>query len=104
VIGGFGGTMEIYIFARFHVREGMEGETEKALREVVKFSREEAGCVNIHAYRAIRDGRLYYIHSTWKDADAFELHARLPHTVRFLERITELSDQERDVRRTERID
>jgi len=95
--------MEIYIFARFHAREGMESEAEKALGEVVKASREEAGCVNIHAYRAIRDGRLYYIHSTWKDAAAFELHATLPHTVRFLERITELSDQERDVRRAERI-
>lgn len=62
------------------------------------------GCVNIHAYRAMRDERLHYIHSIWKDADAFELHAALPHTVRFLDRITELSNEERDVRRTERLD
>jgi len=95
--------MEMYIFAKFHVREGMEGEAEQALREVVKASREEEGCVNIHAYRAIRDPRLYYIHSTWKDVAAFELHATLPHTVHFLKRITELGDQERDVRRAERI-
>ncbi len=95
--------MEMYIFGKFHVREGKEGEAEKALREVVQASREEAGCVNIHAYRAIRDLRLYYIHSTWKDATAFELHATLPHTVQFLERITELGDQEREVRRAERI-
>lgn len=95
--------MEIYIFGRFHVREGMEGEAEKALREVVRASQEEAGCVNIHAYRGIRDGRLYYIHSIWKDTAAFELHAALPHTERFLRRITELSDQERDVKRAERI-
>ena len=93
----------MHIFAKFHVREGMEAEAERALREVVKSSREEAGCVDIHAYRAIRDARLYYIHSVWKDAAAFELHASLPHTVLFLERITELSDQERDVRRAERI-
>ena len=95
--------MEMYIFGKFHVRVGMESEAEKALGEVVKASREEAGCVNIHAYRAIRDPRLYYIHSTWKDVAAFELHATLPHTVRFLERIAELGDQERDVRRAERI-
>jgi len=95
--------MEIYIFAKFHVREGMEGEAEKALREVVKASREEAGCAEIHGYRGIKDKRVFYIHSTWKDAAAFDLHATLPHTVRFLERITELSDRERDVKRTERI-
>ena len=95
--------MEIYIFGKFHVREGMEPQAEEALREVVRASREEAGCVEIHAYRGIRDARVYYIHSVWKDAAAFDLHAMLPHTVRFLERIVELSDQERDVKRTERI-
>ena len=95
--------MEIYIFAKFHVREGMEGEAQKALQEVVQASREEAGCVEIHGYRGIKDARVYYIHSMWKDAAAFELHGTLPHTVRFLERIVELCDQERDVKRTERI-
>ena len=95
--------MEMYIFGRFHVREGMESEAQKAFEDVVEASREEAGCVNIHAYRAIRDRRLFYIHSTWKDVDAFELHATLPHTVHFLTQITELSDQERDVKRAERI-
>jgi quinol monooxygenase YgiN len=95
--------MEIYIFAKFHVREGMEPKAEEALREVVKASREEPGCVQIHGYRGIKDGRVYYIHSTWKDTAAFELHATLPHTVRFLERIVAWSDQERDVKRTERI-
>ena len=95
--------MEIYLFAKFHVQEGMEAKAEEALREVVEASREEAGCVEIHAYRGIRDAQVYYIHSVWKDAAAFDLHATLPHTVRFLERIVELSDQERDVKRTERI-
>ena len=95
--------MEIYIFAKFHVREGMEGEAAKALREVVEASREEAGCVQIHGYRGIKDGRVFYIHSAWKDRAAFELHSTLPHTEQFLERIVALSDQERDVKRTERI-
>jgi len=95
--------MEIYLFAKFHVREGMEGEAEKALREVVEASREEAGCVEISGYRGIKDRRVFYIHSEWRDSAAFELHATLPHTTRFLERIVELSDQERDVKRTERI-
>ena len=95
--------MELYIFAKFHVREGVESQAEEALREVVEASREEPGCVEIHGYRGIKDARVLYIHSTWKDAAAFELHATLPHTVRFLERIVKLIDEERDVKRTERI-
>jgi len=95
--------MEIYIFARFHVREGMEGEAEKALREVVKASREEAGCVKIEAFRALRGRRVFYIHSTWKDEPAFEYHASLPHTLRFIERMDELVEREFDLTRTERI-
>lgn len=66
--------MEIHVFARFHVLEGKEGEATLALREVLGPSRKEPGCVSIHAFRSIRDGRLFYIHSKWKDQEAFEVH------------------------------
>ena len=36
--------MELFIFARFHAREGQEDAVAEALREVVAPSREEAGC------------------------------------------------------------
>ena len=95
--------MELYIFGRFHLRAGEGGAFEEALREVLARSREEAGCLVIHGYRSIRDGRLYYVHSRWRDEEAFEVHARLPHTVKFLERVAELIDQALDVTRAERI-
>ena len=95
--------MELFIFARFHARPGQEDAVASALRETVAPSREEPGCLGIHAFRSVRDRRLFYIHSRWKDEAAFEVHAGLPHTVRFIERVAPLIDHPLDVNRTERI-
>jgi len=93
--------VEQYVFVRLHAREGEEGAVEEALREVTGPSREEAGCLSFHTFRSMRDRRLFYIHSRWVDATAFQEHAGLPHTVQFLERVDALLDQPRDVTRTE---
>ena len=93
--------MELFIFARFHARPGNEGAVADALLGVLAPSREEPGCLSIHAFRSMRDAHLFYIHSRWKDEVAFEHHAGLPHTVRFLERAQPLIDHPLD--RTERI-
>ena len=65
--------------------------------------REEPGCLGIHAFRSRRDPRLFYIHSRWKDEAAFDHHAGLPHTVRFVEQVTRLIDHALDVTRSEQI-
>jgi quinol monooxygenase YgiN len=91
--------MELFIFARFHARAGNEGAVADALRATVVPSREEPGCLSIHSFRSIRDPRLFYIHSRWKDEAAFESHAGMPHTVRFIERVTPLIDHPLDVNR-----
>ncbi len=82
---------------------GNEDAVAVELRDVLGPSREEPGCLNIHAFRSTRDPRLFYIHSRWKDEAAFENHAELPHTVRFLERVEPLIDHPFDVTRAERI-
>ena len=61
--------------------------------------REEAGCVAIDAYRSTRDPRRFYIHSRWADEAAFEIHAGLPRTAQFLERVRPLIDHPLDVTR-----
>jgi quinol monooxygenase YgiN len=95
--------MEVFVFARFHARPGHEGAVADALRDVVAPTREEPGCLDIRAFRSIRDPRLFYVHSRWKDEAAFERHATLPHTVRFLERVEALIDHALEVTRAERI-
>ncbi len=95
--------MELFIFARFHAVAGNESAVAEALDAVVRPSREEAGCLSIHAFRSIRDPGLFYIHSRWKSEDAFDYHASLPHTVRFIERVTPLIDHPLQVTRAEMI-
>lgn len=95
--------MALFIFARFHARPGNEAAVAQAVLEVIVPTRAEPGCLNIHAFRSLRDSQLFYIHSRWRDEAAFELHATLPHTVRFLERVEPLIDHPLDVNRTEQI-
>ena len=95
--------MEQYVFVKLHAREGQERGVEVALREVAGASREESGCLSFDTFRSVRDPRLFYVHSRWVDAGAFERHAELAHTVRFLERVDVLLDEPRNVTRTERI-
>ena len=85
--------MEMFFFGRFHAREGEAEAVAAALRDVLAPSRAEAGCRAIAAFRSTRDPRLFYVHSRWVDEAAFDLHATLPHTVRFVERVMPLLDQ-----------
>ena len=94
---------ELYIFARFHAREGREGAVEEALHAVLEPSREEPGCLAIHAFRSTRDSRLFHIHSRWRNEAAFEHHATLPHTVLFVERMEKLLAHPLDVTRSSLI-
>ncbi len=95
--------MELFIFARFHARAGSERAVAEALSSVLGPSREEDGCLSIHAFRSTREPRLFYIHSRWKDEGAFEIHAGLAHTVRFIERVESLVDHPLEVTRAELI-
>jgi quinol monooxygenase YgiN len=95
--------LEMFFFARFHARPGNERAVADALLEVLGPSRQEPGCLSIHAFRSIRDPRLFYIHSRWKDEAAFDAHAGLSHTVRFIERMEPLIDHPLDLTRAEKI-
>jgi quinol monooxygenase YgiN len=91
------------VFVRLHARTGQERAVEAALREVLEPSRKEPGCLSFHLFRSMRDPQLFYIHSRWKDAEAFQKHAVLAHTEPPLKEVDALLDQPREVARTERI-
>jgi len=92
--------MELVTFIRFHARDGAEAEVAAAICDVVPPSRAESGCLMIHGFASVRDPRLFYIHSRWRDEAAFELHATLAHTVSFVQRMTPLIDHPFEVTRT----
>ena len=90
------------IFARFHARPGQEAAVAAAIAAVVPPTRAEPACLGIEGYADTRDAALFFIHSRWPDEAAFDGHAGLPHTVRFLETVRPLIDHPLDVRRTTR--
>ena len=92
--------LELFIFARFHAREGREGAVEAALCEEIPQARAEPGCLEIDAYRSTRDPRLFFIHSHWTDERAFDTHAEMSHKVHFIRRVEPLIDHALDVNRT----
>lgn len=92
--------MELFIFGKFHAREGCEEALGEAMRKVILATREEEGCLEVRGFRSVRDPRLLYLHSHWTDEASFEEHAKLPHTVEFLQQAEALLDQPRDVVRT----
>jgi len=95
--------MELYIFARFHATPGNETDVADAIHEALPPSSKEPGCLSIHAFRSVRDPRLFFIHSRWVNEEAFDIHAQLPHTLRFIERVEPLIDHPLDVNRTQMI-
>ena len=96
-------TTELVIIARFHARAGQEDAVAAALRAQVPKVRREPGCLAISAYHSLRDPRLFFIHSRWVGEAAFEAHAQLPNTRRFVETMEQLIDHPFDAARTQAI-
>jgi quinol monooxygenase YgiN len=96
--------MELFIFARFHAGPGQETGVDTALRKVIAPTRQEPGCLSIHAFRSIRDARLFYIHSRWVDEAAFDNHVGQPHTMQFVEEVQPGIDHELDTTRANLIE
>jgi quinol monooxygenase YgiN len=96
--------MEIFIFARFHATPGNESAVQEALHDVVMASRKEEGCLGIDSFQSVRDPQLFYIYSRWRDEAAFETHAGLPHTVRFVERVEPLIDHPVEAQRCSKME
>ncbi len=91
--------MDLAIFARVHARAGQEEAVAAALGAVIGPTKAEPGCRAIAAYRATQDPGLFFIHSRWIDEAAFDRHAGLPHTVRFIAEVTPLIDHPLDITR-----
>ncbi len=82
--------MSMHFFVRFEPKPGKEDAFREAVIRVNAPSRAEPGCISIEVFESIREPRVFMIHSEWIDEAAFELHAKLPHTVRFLAEAQEL--------------
>ena len=76
--------MSFHFIVRFEPLPGKEAEFREEMLRVAEPSRAEAGCLAIQHFESVREPIVFAIHSEWTDETAFELHARMPHTLRFL--------------------
>jgi len=95
--------MEIFVFARLHARPGKQREVHEAMFEIQGPTRKEPGCLSYGGFQSIRDPDEFYIHTRWRDLASFELHAELPHTVRFVESVEPLLDHSLKVTLAEQL-
>jgi len=84
--------MELFLFARFHARQGKEAAVREAIQAVEVPTRLEPGCLAYGAYESVRVPGEFFVHSRWLDQAAFELHASLPHTQEFVATVESLID------------
>lgn len=82
--------MSVHFLVRFEPQPGMALQFREELLRVVGPTRAEIGCLAIHVFESLREPLVFAIHSEWVDEAAFEFHAQLPHTVRFLAAAGEL--------------
>ena len=87
------------IFARFHAVEGQEQALLAELRAAVARVAVQPGSTFVEVYLAVRDQRLFWLHSRWIDEAAFDVYAALPATQAFVERTQLLIDHPFDVTR-----
>ncbi len=97
---GGGRAGELFIFARFHAREGRSHAVAGLLRKEVMSARGDSGCLAHQAYQSTRDPSLFFIHSRWADERAFETHLKMLHTIQFAESIEPLLDHDLQAIRT----
>jgi quinol monooxygenase YgiN len=95
--------MPLYVFVRFEPKPGKELQLRDELRRVVEPSRAEPGCLRIHLFESTRGPLTWFIHSEWIDEAAFDTHAELPHTVRFLGLVGDLISNPFQALRTKQI-
>ena len=96
--------MALFLFARFHARPGCEAALRQAIRDVEAPTKLELGCLDYQAFQSVRVPGEFYVHSRWRDAAAFELHASLPHTISFISTAESLIDHPLSVSLTQPLE
>ena len=76
--------MPVHFFAQFEPSPDSAVEFRCELLRVVQSTGAEPGCRSIRVFESLRQPVAFAMHSEWEDEAAFELHAQLAHTVRFL--------------------
>ena len=87
-------TQPFHFIVRFTPKEGRADAFRQIMIDTAVISRQEPACLGSDLFESIHEPKEFSLHSVWVDEDAFELHASLPHTERFIEASKELLTHE----------
>ena len=76
--------VSFHFIVRFEPLPGKEAAFRDELLRINQPSRAETGCLSLEVFESLREPSVFAVHSECSDEASFELHATLPHTVRFL--------------------
>jgi quinol monooxygenase YgiN len=76
--------LSVHFIVRFEPLPGKEAAFRDELLRLNGPSRADIGCLSLDVFESLREPYAFAIHSEWVDEASFELHATLPHTLRFL--------------------
>lgn len=76
--------MPFHCLVRFDALPGKAVEFREELLRAVGLPRSEKDCLSIRAFQSMRRPAAFGIYSEWVDETAFDLHAQMPHAVRFV--------------------
>jgi quinol monooxygenase YgiN len=87
------------LIARFHAAPDKREALRAALAALAPPTRAEPGCLSFEVLNSNRDPDLFFIHSRWQDEAAFDRHAELAHTQRFVTAASAAIDHAFDAQR-----
>lgn len=76
--------MPFHFMVKFDPPSSAVDAFREELLGVIGPSLQEPGCIRMEVFESVNQPFLFYIHSEWIDQAAFDLHATLPHTLRFV--------------------
>jgi quinol monooxygenase YgiN len=96
--------LSFHVFVRFDAKPGQLDALRNELLSILEPTRAEPGCIVIRLYEEKKASGTFFIHSTWQDEAAFDVHAQFPHMKRFLGLIGDLVTNPVKAVRTHQID
>jgi quinol monooxygenase YgiN len=73
---------EVVVAATFKVKEGAEQEAESLIREVVRETHGEEGCITYALHRGVDDPGRFVLLERWRSRDDLDAHFRQPYVAR----------------------
>ena len=83
---------EVVVAAAFKVKPGRETEAEEVLREVVRATHEEDGCLTYALHRGLDEAGRFVVLERWRSRDDLDAHLRTPHVQRLASMVDALEE------------